>query len=325
MQKLSRRTLLLGFTTALFSLPAIAQLGSSGKTTTIVVPFSASGPTDFIARLLAQPLSKELGMPVIVDNRPGASGNIGTKRVVDSNPDGLTLVHSTAAMQAINPLMYPDAGFEPSRDLIPVGITAALPNILVVHPDSGIKSVGDLVKKGNEDGAELSFATFGLGSSPHFYGSLLRKTAGISSIPVAYKGSGNASTDMLAGRIDFMFDSMTTSLPQIRAGKLVPLAITSPARSALLPDVPTLKETGYGDVDVNFWFTLQVPATTPPDIVARLRQAIDKAVQDPEYRQSVANRGVENFYVAPAELDAFVSSDTEKWRQTAQSIGIKPE
>lgn len=324
MKKATRRALLLGVAATVFSWNAMAQLGS-GQTTTIIVPFSASGPTDFIARLLAQPLSKELGMPVIIDNRPGASGNIGTQRVVDSAPDGLTLVHSTAAMQAVNPLMYPNAGFEPSRDLIPVGITAALPNILVVHPDSGIKTVEALIKKGKEDGAELSFATFGPGSSPHFYGSLLKQTANISTLPVAYKGSGNASTDMLAGRIDFMFDSMTTSLPQIKAGKLVPLAITSAKRSALLPDVPTLKETGYGDVDVNFWFTLQVPATTSPEIVAKLRQAIDKAVQDPQYRQSVAARGVENFYVAPSELDAFVAADTKKWRETAQSIGIKAE
>ncbi len=324
MKKITRRTLLLGIATTVLSLPVMAQLGA-GKTTTIVVPFSASGPTDFIARLLAQPLSKELGMPVIIDNRPGASGNIGTKRVVDSTPDGLTLVHSTAAMQAVNPLMYPDAGFEPSRDLIPVGVTAALPNILVVHPDSGIKTVEDLVKKGRQKDAELSFATFGPGSSPHFYGSLLRKTANIASMPIAYKGSGSASTDMLAGRIDFMFDSMTTSLPQIKAGKLTPLAITSSKRSPLLPDVPTLKETGYGDVDVDFWFTLQAPANTPPEVVAKLREAIDKAVQDPEYRRSVAARGVENLYVAPSELDAFFSRETKKWRETALSIGIKPE
>lgn len=324
MNKVIRRTVLAGMISAILSFPATAQLGG-GQAVTIVVPFSASGPTDFIARLLAIPLSKELGVPVIIDNRPGASGNIGTKRVVESDPDGLTLVHSTAAMQAVNPIMYPAAGFDPARDLIPVGITGALPNILVVHPDSGIKTIEDLVKKGKQKDKNLSFATFGPGSSPHFYGSLLQKTADISSMPVAYKGSGNAITDMLAGRIDFMFDSMTTSLPQIVTGKLVPLAITSSKRSPLLPDVPTLKETGYGGVDLNFWFTLQVPSKTSPEIVTKLRAAIDKAVQDPEYRQSVAARGVENFYVAPAELETFLTKDAKKWRETAVSIGIKPE
>ncbi len=320
----TRHLLLVGIVAAAFSLPAMAQLGG-GKTTTIVVPFSAGGPTDFIARLLAEPLSKELGMPVVIDNRPGASGNIGTQNVVNAKPDGLTLVHSTAAMQAVNPLMYPSANFEPSRDLISVGITGALPNLLVVHPESGIKTVEDLVKKGKKNGAQLSFATFGPGSSPHFFGSLLEKAADISAMPIPYKGSANAITDMLAGRIDFMFDSMTTSVTQVKADKLVPLAITSSNRSALLPDVPTLKETGFGDVDVDFWFTLQVPSKTPPDLVAKLRHAIDKAVQDPTYRQSVAARGVENFYVAPANLDTFMSSDTKKWREAALSIGIKAE
>lgn len=324
MKKINCHALLFGLAVATFSLPSIAQLGS-GKTTTIVVPFSSAGPTDFIARLLAPALSKELGMPVIIENKPGASGNIGTKNVVDSKPDGLTLVHSTAAMQAVNPLMYPDAGFEPSRDLIAVGITAALPNVLVVHPDSGIKTVADLIKKGKTGKADLSFATFGPGSSPHFYGSLLRKTAAMSAVPIAYKGSGSAITDMLAGRIDFMFDSMTTAVTYVKAQKLVPLAITSAKRSALMPDVPTLKETGYGDVELDFWFALQVPAKTPPEIVAKLRQAISKAVQDPEYRQSVSARGVENLYVAPDKIHDFVVADTKKWRDTAQAIGIKAE
>lgn len=324
MKKITRGAFLLGTAAALLSSPVMAQL-NAGKTTTIVVPFSAGGPTDFIARLLAQPLAKELGMPVVIDNRPGASGNIGTKYVVDSKPDGLTLVHSTAAMQAVNPLMYPGASFEPSRDLIPVGITSALPNVLVVHPDSGIRTVAELVKKGKEAKAELSFATFGPGSSPDFYGSLLQKTAKISAVPVPYKGSGNAISDMLAGRISFMFDSMTTAITQVRAQKLVALAITSTHRSALLPDVPTLKETGYGDVDVNFWFALQVPSSTPPEIVAKLRRAIAKAVQDPEYRQRVAARGVENFSVAPEKLEAFLVTDTKIWRETAQAIGIKAD
>lgn len=320
MKSIVRRAIFIGAFASALAAPVLAQ-----NTTTIVVPFSAGGPTDFIARQLAEPLSKELGMPVIIENRPGASGNIGTRNVVDSKPDGLTLVHSTAAMQAVNPLMYPDAGFEPSKDLIPVGITGALPNVLVVHPDSGIKSVKELVAKGKVANAQLSFATFGPGSSPHFYGSVMQKAAGISAMPVAYKGSAHAITDMLAGRIDFMFDSMTTSVTHLKAGKLVGLAITSGERSPLLPNIPTLKELGYGETDVTFWFTLQVPAKTPADIVNKLRVAIDKAVQDPNYRDSVAKRGVENFYVAPGNIEEFVKSDTKKWRDTAESIGIKAE
>lgn len=317
-------TVMIGLTAALLSAPTLAQ-GLGSKTMRIVVPFSAGGPTDFIARQLAQPLSRELGISVIVENRPGASGNIGTRYVVDAEPDGMTLVHTTAAMQAVNPLMYPDAPFHPSRDLVPVGITGALPNVLVVHPDSGIKTLDDLVKRGKDSSQALDFATFGPGSSPHFYGSLLRQTTGISAIPVAYKGSAHAITDVLAGHVDFLFDSMTTSVSHVQGGKLLGLAITSSQRSPLLPDVPTLKETGYGDLEVTFWFALQAPAKTPADVVERLRQAIDKAVQDPDYRQGIAARGAENFYVKPGELEAFVKSDTQKWTQAAHTIGIKPE
>lgn len=320
MRSINLRALILASLTAAGVWSAHAQ-----TTTTIVVPFSAGGPTDFMARQLAQPLSKELGMPVIIENKPGASGNIGTKQVVDSKPDGLTLVHSTAAMQAVNPLMYPDATFNPAKDLIPVGITGALPNVLVVHPDSGIKSVKELVEKGKAANAQLSFATFGPGSSPHFYGSVLQKTTGISAMPIPYKGSAHAITDMLAGRIDFMFDSMTTSITHVKSGKLVGLAITSNERSPLLPDLPTLKESGYGDADVTFWFTLQVPAGTTADRVEKLRLAIDRAVKNPEYQQSVAARGVQNFYVPPGEIESFVKKDTQKWLETAKSIGIKAQ
>ena len=309
----------------LASVIAVCSSTTLAQTTTIVVPFSAGGPTDFMARQLAQPLSKELGMPVVIENKPGASGNIGTKSVVDAKPDGLTLVHSTAAMQAVNPLMYPDANFNPSKDLIPVGITGSLPNVLVVHPDSGIRSVKELVEKGKAANAQLSYATFGAGSSPHFYGAILQKSTGIAAMPIPYKGSAHAITDMLAGRIDFMFDSMTTSITHLKSGKLVGLAITSNERSPLLPDLPTLKEAGYGDIDVSFWFALQEPVGTPADQVQKLRVAIDRAVQNSDYRQSVAARGVQNFYVPPQEIESFVRTDTQKWREAAQSIGIKAE
>ena len=324
MQQVTRRVLVAAALAAVFPLQVVAQQGT-GKTTTLVVPFAAAGPTDFMARLLARPLGRELDTQVIIENRPGASGNIGTKQVMASKPDGLTLVHTTIAMQAVNPLMYPDQDFNPARDLVPVGVTGALPNVLVVHPSSGIKTAAELIAKGKAKNARLNFATFGPGSSPHFYGTLFEKATQVAAEPIAYKGSGDAAKDMLAGRIDFMFDSMTSAIANVKAEKLVALAITSPQRSPLLPDVPTLKELGYGAADVNFWLMLQVPAKTPPEIVKVLRQAVSKAVQDSEYQQNVAARGVDNLYVAPDKLDAFVASETKKWRDTALSIGIKAE
>ncbi|HQQ69757.1 MAG TPA: tripartite tricarboxylate transporter substrate binding protein [Alicycliphilus sp.] len=324
MHQVTRRAWLAAALAATLPLQALAQQGA-GKITTLVVPFAAAGPTDFMARLLARPLGRELGGQVIIDNRPGASGNIGTKQVMAAKPDGLTLVHTTIAMQAVNPLMYPEQDFNPGRDLVPVGVTGALPNVLVVHPSSGIKTAAELIAKGKAKNARLNFATFGPGSSPHFYGTLFEKTTQVAAEAIAYKGSGDAAKDMLAGRIDFMFDSMTSAIANVKAEKLVALAITSPQRSPLLPDVPTLKELGYGAADVNFWLMLQVPAKTPPEIVTALRQAVSRAVQDPEYKHSVAARGVDNLYVAPEKLDAFVASETRKWRDTALSIGIKAE
>ena len=324
MHQMTRRTMVAAALAAMLPLQAGAQQ-NAGKITTVVVPFAAAGPTDFMARLLARPLGRELGSQVIIENRPGASGNIGTKQVMASKPDGLTLVHTTIAMQAINPMMYPDQDFNPARDLVSLGITGALPNVLVVHPSSGIKTIAELVAKGKQKNAQLNFATFGPGSSPHFFGTLFEKLTQVAATPIAYKGSGDAAKDMLAGRIDYMFDSMTSAIANVKAEKLVALAITSPQRSALLPDVPTLKELGYAAADVNFWLMLQVPAKTPPEIVTALRQAVSKAVQDPEYKQNVAARGVENLYVAPERLDAFVASETKKWRDTALSIGIKAE
>jgi tripartite-type tricarboxylate transporter receptor subunit TctC len=322
--KINRRAFLLGAAASVVTAPSLAQLVTS-RPIRIVVPFSAGGPTDFIARLFAQQFTQEIGMSVIVENRPGASGNLGTQHVVDSEPDGMTLVHTTAAMQAVNPLMYPGAKFLPSRDLVPVATTAALPNVLVVHPKSGIKTIDELVRRGKQPGAELTFATFGPGSSPHVYGSVLRKVTGISAIAIPYKGSGNAINDVLAGNIDFIFDSMTTSVSHVRSGKLVGLAITSAQRSQLLPDVPTLKETGYADLDLKFWFTLQVHAKTPPEVVERLRKACARTVQDKKYIEGLISRGAEPFYVEPSQLMTFVKNDAERWTVAAKSIGIKPE
>ncbi|RJF92492.1 Bug family tripartite tricarboxylate transporter substrate binding protein [Noviherbaspirillum saxi] len=320
----TRRSLLLGAAASIIAAPGFAQSFGS-RSMRIVVPFSAAGPTDFIARLFVQQFAEEIGMPVIVENRPGASGNLGTQHVIDSDPDGMTLVHTTAAMQSINPMMYPSARFHPSRDLVPVALTAAMPNVLVVHPNSGVKTIDDLVRKGKQPGAQLTFATFGPGSSPHVYASILRKATGISAIAVPYKGSGNAINDVLAGNIDFIFDSMTTAASHVRSGKLLGLAITSNERSALLPNVPTLKETKYGELDLKFWFTLQVHAKTPKDMIERLRTASAKAVKNKTYIDGLLSRGAEPFYVEPSQLSAFVEKDTQRWTAAAQSIGIKPE
>jgi tripartite-type tricarboxylate transporter receptor subunit TctC len=305
--------------------PAVADTWPS-KPITLLVPFSAGGPTDFIARLVAEPLSRELGQQVIVQNKPGASGNVGYQSVLNGPADGYTLMHNTVGMQAINPLMYPSAKMHPLQDYVPVGITGAMPNLLVVNPErTPVKTLDELVERGRATSNGLSYATFGPGSSPHVYGALLQKAAKFQAVGVAYKGSANAVTDVIGGQIDFLFDSMSTSIGQVQAGRLKALAITSAQRSPMLPDVPTLKEAGYGSLDLKFWFSLQVPAGTPPEVVKKLRGAVANVVASDAYRKAMQERGAEALPVAPADLDAFFKRETAQWTDAANAVGLKAE
>lgn len=319
------KALVLGLAAAVLATPALADNWPS-KPITLLVPFSAGGPTDFIARLVAEPLSKELGQQVIVQNKPGASGNVGYQSVLNGPADGYTLMHNTVGMQAVNPLMYPSAKMRPLQDFVPIGVTGAMPNLLVVNPErTPVKTLAELVQRGRAAPNGLSYATFGPGSSPHVYGALLQKLAAFQAVGVAYKGSANAVTDVIGGQIDFLFDSMSTSLGQVQAGRLKALAITSAERSPNLPDVPTLKETGYPSLDLKFWFSLQAPAGTPPEVVQKLRAAVARVVADAAYGKAMQERGAEALPVAPAELDAFFQRETAQWTDAANSIGLKAE
>lgn len=289
---------------------------------TIVVPFSAGGPTDFIARLVAEPLAKKLGQPVIVQNKPGASGNVGYKTTLAERANGYTLLHNTVGMQALNPLMYPALKMNPASDYTTVGITGTMPNLLVVNPDKvkadSVKALVDLAKT-----ESLTYATFGMGTSPHVYGSLLQKHGGFKALQIPYKGSSNAMTDIIAGQVDYLFDSFTTSIGQVTAGKLKALAITGQQRSALLPDVPTLEEAGFASVDLKFWFSLQAPAKTPAAVITKLRTALYEIAQSPEYQKALEEKGAAALPTAPQVLDAFVQKETTSWEETAQDIGIE--
>ncbi|CAN7152497.1 hypothetical protein D9M68_73640 [compost metagenome] len=321
----SRRTLLLGTAAALLARHGFAQ-GWPSRPVRIVVPFAAGGPGDFVARLAAKHLAQVLTQPVVVENKPGASGNLGAQLVLDTEADGHTLLLNTVGMQAVNPLMYPAARFLPQRDFVAIGIAATVPNVLVVHPAKlGVATMSDLVSLGKLRPGNLTFATYGPGSSPHIYGALLQRLAGFSAIEVPYKGSAPASSDVMAGQVDFLFDSMTTCVGQIQGGKLKGLAITSAERSPLLPAVPTMKEAGYGGLDLKYWLSLQASARTPPEIVSALRQALARALADPAYQRALAARGAEPLLIAPAQVQAFVDRDAERWTAAARSIGIRAE
>ncbi|MCL1960717.1 MAG: tripartite tricarboxylate transporter substrate binding protein [Desulfovibrionaceae bacterium] len=324
MYAMNRRTAMLGAGAALLgaAMPALATID---KTVRLIVPFAAGGPGDFTARQIAVPLSRELGQNVIVENKPGANGNLGAQSVADAPADGSQILLNTVGMEAINPLLYPSMRYSPTKDFLALGIVALVPNVLVVHPEKlGVEALQDLVRLGKLKPRGLSYATFGPGSSPHIYTSLLLKSAGIEAVQIPYKGSAPASTDVMAGNVDFLFDSMTTSVELIRGGKLKGLTITSAQRSPLLKDVPTIKECGYPEVDLKFWLSLQINARTPAPIVESLRKAIYNCLRTREYAHALAVRGAEVLAIEPDRVQQCVMRDVERWQALGKEINIQP-
>jgi len=290
---------------------------------TVVVPFAPGGPTDFIARLLSIPYSKSLGQSIVVSNRPGASGNIGAQTVADGEADGYTLLHTTIASQALNPILYPESRLRAQRDFAPVGTTASLPNVLVVPKTMDVKSVADLVALAKTKPGGLNYATFGPGTSPDILSTLFQKLAGFNASPVPYKGSALALTDVIAGRVDFLFDNITTCAPQIKGGTVKGLAISSTTRSAALPEIPTMKEAGYSGFDLNFGFSLMAPIATPQPILERLQAAFEQAAADPEYTKGLIARGAEPLVVRRADLVQYLGDAGQRWTAIAKEIGVK--
>jgi len=319
-------------TAAVAALSAAAICGTAAaaqdwpsRPITIVIPFAAGGPTDFIARIFAEPLSDELGQPVVIANRPGASGTIGVQAVKEAPADGYTLVHTTIAAQALNPVLYPKWKVSPAQDFVVVGTTAALPNVLVTAPSQSWNTVAELVARGRSKPDALSYATYGVGTSPHILGMLLQQAAQFKAIAVPYKGSAPALVDVMAGEVDFSFDNITTSAPQIQAGKIKALAIAAPARSQTLPDVPTLAELGYAGFDLSFGFSLSAPSGTPPEVLSRLQDAFQKVSRSASYAQALQARGAEPLIVEKKELPAFIQSAEKQWVQVATSLHLQDE
>lgn len=319
---MDRRSFLAG--SASLGLATAAQAQSyPTRTIKVIVPFAAGGPTDFIMRLLVDPMGAKLRQTVIVENRPGAAGNIGAAAVAQGDADGYTLVHATVAMMAVNPLLYP-GNFSPSRDLVTIGTTASLPNVLIVNPKVvDAASVADLVALAKRKPGGMTYGTFGPGSSPHITGALFQKLTGIEATPVVYRGSSQAITDVIGGRIDFLFDSVTTSTEHILAGTVRGLGITAPERLGRLPSIPTMKEAGYSGFDLTFWLAVQAPSATPKAIVEQLRTVLIELTGSAEYADALRLRGAEPLSVPADKLDAFVASESAKWAQAARDIGLK--
>jgi tripartite-type tricarboxylate transporter receptor subunit TctC len=308
---------------ALFAFPLLAAAQAwPTKPVKLVVPFPAGGGTDAFARPLAAWLSQALGQNFFIDNRGGAGGTIGADIVAKSPPDGYTFlvgaVHHTIAVSVYNKLPY-----DLAKDLTPVTLVAIVPNVVVVHPKVPINSVKELIDYAKANPDKLNYASAGNGTSHHLAPELFKIATNTKLNHVPYKGAGPAMQDLIAGQVDLMFDGMGSSAPQIRAGKLRALAVTTPARSSAFPDLPTLQELGVAGYEVTTWYGLWAPAGTPADIVNKLSQEVAKAMQRPEIRDAWAAQGAGLGGNKPEEFAVFVRNETVKWAKVAKDANIR--
>lgn len=286
--------------------------------------FSTGGPADYVTRLVGRRLAQELGQPVIVESKPGASSTIATNLVAQAPGDGYTIMMG-AMNQAVNPSLLPDLPFDQQKDLRAIAIAAFTPNVLVVSADSSIASVDEIVARARRAPGSISYGSSGVGTSVHLAGALFGMTTGAELIHVPYKGIAPAELDVVAGRVTMLFDSVVSAKKLIDAGRLKAFAVSSANRSALLPDVPTMAELGWQDFDVSPWYAFFAPASTPDAIVERLNAIIVATMSDPQEQANLLAQGVEPRTSTAREADAYVAAEIGKWGELVRRLELKPE
>ena len=290
----------------------------------IVVPYPPGGFNDTLARTLGQKLYEKWGQAVVVDNRPGGGTTIGTNLAAKSAPDGYTLLIVSFAF-AVNPALYATLPYDTSKDFAPVIFAATTPNLLVVNPDLPAKSVKELIALARTKPGALNYASAGNGSSNHLSMELFKTLAGIDAVHIPYKGSAPAVSDLIGGQVNVMFDNVPNVLPQVKAGKLRALAVSSKERSPFVKDLPTVAESGVPGFDVSVWFGVVAPAGTPRPVIAKLNGEINAILKLPEVRHSFNNQGVETAGGTATEFTAFIAAQTTKWAKVVKDSGTKVE
>ncbi len=328
MSALHRRHVLALAGSTLLPAPLFAQGGWPGKPVRIVVPFAPGGTTDILARALAPELGRVFGQTFIVDNKPGAGGNLGADAVAKSAPDGYTLLMGTVGTHGINQSLYPKMPFDPVRDFAPITLVAGVPNVLVMNPAKAealkINSVPDLIRYAKANPGKLNMASSGNGTSIHLSGELFKTMTGTFMLHFPYRGSGPALLDLIGGTMDLMFDNLPSALPQIKAGKLKALAVTSAQRSAAVPDLPTIAEAGpVPGYEASSWFGLLAPAGTPKDIVDRIQQESAKALGTAALKERLLSQGAMPSGMTPDKFAAFIAAETKKWAKVVKASGAK--
>src|SRR3954470_16718154 len=308
---------------ALSSAGALGQTYPS-KAVRLILPFPPGGPTDIVGRLTGQKLSEQIGQSVVADSRPGASGNIGLELAAKSPPDGYTIVLSSPVI-ALSPHLYGKLNYDPQKDLAPIALIGALRNVLVVHPSVPAKTVKDLVQIARRNPGKLNYGSGGIGTTTHLAPELLKNLEKIDIVHVPFKGSGLALIGLVSGQVDMEIMAIPAAMSQIQAGRVRPLAVLSPQRSAQLPNVPTSKEAGYENFEISVWYGMLAPAATPREIVNRLNAELNKVVHSPDMKEKMAANGVEPLGGTPEQFRDYIRSESTRFGKVIKEAGIKAE
>ena len=304
------------------ALAAMAQDPYPSRNVVIVVPFPAGGVADLLPRLVAEKLTQKWGKPVLVENRAGASGNIGMAYVAQQPADGYTFALAPAGNLTVNPTLFKNMPFDTAKDFTPVTMLANVPNVLVVHPSVPVKTFPELIAYAKANPGKLAFASPGPGSGAHLAGELLKLDAGIDMLHVPYKGLAPAVTDLMGGQVQMMFAGVSTIIQQVKSGKLRALAVAGPHRLDALPDVPTVAESGYPGFDVTSWYGIVAKTGTPPAIIRKVQADMAEALKQPDVMKKLADLGLEPVGDTPQEFGAVIAAESRKWGDIVKKAGI---
>jgi tripartite-type tricarboxylate transporter receptor subunit TctC len=314
--------------TGAVALPALSRIAKAqsypGRPVRVIVPFAPGGPTDVFARLMAQKLSEQVGMQFYVENIGGAGGNIGTGRAAQSAPDGYTMLVN-GANHVVNPALYQQVPYDPSKDFEPVTLAVTAAVVLTVHPSLPAQTVRELVDLIKAHPGKYSYASPGTGTPPHLVGELFRLSLGLDLVHVPFNGGGPAIASALAGHTPVSFGSMAPAVPLVKDGKLRALAVSTKTRSQALPDIPTMEEAGYRDIEGESWFVVLVPAGTPGEIIALLHRDIAKIMALPDMKERLATLGYEPVVSTPEQCAALIKTEITRWAKVIRDVGIKAQ
>jgi tripartite-type tricarboxylate transporter receptor subunit TctC len=319
---LRRLAMVVAIAAILFDGEAVAQ-SYPARPVTLVVPFPAGSTTDLVGRILSEELAKSLAQNVVIDNRGGAGGGVGTESVARSAPDGYTLLMGTIGTHSINPAVYAKINYDPIADFAPIIQFGTAPNVLVVNPSLPVKSVKELIAYVRERPGQVNYASSGNGTSNHLSGAMFAAREGLKATHVPYRGGAQAITDLLRGEVQFMFYHYLPLLPHIAEGKLRAIAITSAKRIDALPDVPVMKEAGMEDFEVSAWFGVWAPAKTPDDVAGKLHTTISGIINSPEVRKKLVAQGIDPVNGSPADLLALNKAELARWSKAVEDAGAK--